>query len=110
MSKTLSFVAYASSVNQSAAAGGTATRSLSLQGVTGDQRAKPPVAGPNDAMFDLPGSGRAQVTLTGLTEAAIAGFKGGTKYRVTIQEVHETPAAKPAPAADSPTPAVPAAS
>ncbi len=110
MSKSLSFVAFANSVNQGANLPGQSSRTISLQGVTGDPRAKPAVAGPNDDLFDVPGSGRAQVNLTGLNAKAIDGFKGGARYKVTITEIHEAPAAAPAPALPPTTPVSPSPS
>jgi len=105
MSKTLVFVAFAANVSQSAGQGGAPQRALTLQGVTGDAKVKPAKAGPNDHLFDVPGAGRAQIALTGITEATIAGFKGGAQYRVEITELPETVAAQQGPAAVRPTPA-----
>lgn len=86
---------------QSAQPGMQVTRNVILTGV------KPPnsaVPGPNDALFEVPSNGNAQLTIQGASAGLSADFKTGVKYRVTIEEVVDVVAQAAAPAAASESP------
>lgn len=89
MAKTISFLAFANSVQQSASEKGKSARQLSLQLVQGKDASsgQTPEAGPNDHLFDDVRRGQGSVNLMNLNREAIAGFEGGKQYRVTIEEV-----------------------